>query len=114
MNTLLTVEKGPITSVYENIQLIMYAGCEYELWGKNGDITTVDTVSVNVYFQSQCSNVALYAPGNNWLVNKNSNNILNVAFTGYDINNKYLESIRLQYRKTGGSWETVAIIQNLL
>jgi hypothetical protein len=110
MNTLLTVEKGPITSVYENLKLIMYAGCEYELWGKNGDITTVDTVSIDVYFQTQCSNVALYAPGNNWLVNKNSNNILNVAFTGYDVNNKYLESIRLQYRKTGGSWETVAII----
>jgi hypothetical protein len=98
----LSVEKGPLASNYENIGLYIEPTCDLSsiTFNEGGDYT-----SFNVSFQSECSNVALHLPCNNWLINKNSNNILNVAFTGYDLNNKYLEGITLQIRKEGEGWK---------
>jgi hypothetical protein len=59
---------------------------------------------INVYFQSQCSNVALNLPGDGWKITKSSNNKLNISLTGYDKNNPSLESIRFEYRLKGEGW----------
>lgn len=100
----LTVEKGPLANNYDSIGIMMYPPCEYDLWGENGDVINADTAWIFVDFQSQCSNVSLHLPGNNWLVNQNNNNILDVAFTGYDINNEFFKSVTLQYKREGEGW----------
>lgn len=100
----LTVERGPLASTYDSIGIMMFPPCEYSLWENNGNITSSDTAWIFVDFQSQCSNVALHLPGDGWLVNQNNNDILNVAFTGYDLNNEMLESVTLQYKKEGQGW----------
>ncbi len=100
----LTVERGPLASTYDSIGIMMFPPCEYSLWEDNGNITSSDTAWIFVDFQSQCSNVSLHLPGESWLVNQNNNDILNVAFTGYDLNNENLESITLQYKKQGQGW----------
>jgi hypothetical protein len=110
----LTVERGPLAASYDSIGIMMYPPCEYDLWGDGGDITSADTAWIFVNFQSSCSNVALHLPGDGWLVNQNNNNILNVAFTGYDKNNKNLESITLQYRREGQGWIDEATISKEL
>lgn len=102
--TYLTVEQGPLASNYTNIGIMMYPPCEYELWQNNGAITSGDTAWITVNFETECSNVALINPGNNWLVNQNDNDILTVDFSGYDLNNPYLESLTLQYKERGGGW----------
>lgn len=104
----LSVEKGPLASNYENIGLYIEPTCDLSslTFNEGGDYTTF---SVN--FQSQCSNVTLHLPENNWLVNKNSNDILHVAFTGYDLNNKFLESITLQTRKEGEGWKDAITVK---
>lgn len=106
----LTVERGPLAASYDSIGIMMYPPCEYDLWGQGGDITSADTAWIFVNFQTNCSNVALHLPGDGWLVNQNNNNILNVAFTGYDLNNKNLESITLQYKREGQGWIDEATI----
>lgn len=100
----LTVERGPLASNYDSIGIMMYPPCEYDLWGEGGDVTSADTAWIFVNFQTDCSNVALHLPGDGWLVNQNNNNILDVAFTGYDMNNDNLESITLQYKREGQGW----------
>ena len=115
LQTLLTVERGPTAAVYENLQITMYPDCELAMWRDGGTLAQGDTVSIDVYFKSQCSGIALYAPGDNWLVNKHSNNKLQVTLSGYDRNNAFLEKVFLQYRKisSGGQahgWQTAAEI----
>lgn len=100
----LTVEKGPQATNYNRIGIMMFPSCEMEQWDEGGDITSGDTAWVYVDFQSECSNVALHSPGDGWLVNHNNNNLLHISFTGYDANNKKLESITLQYKKEGQGW----------
>ena len=103
-NIALTVEKGPLAATYDSIGIMMYPPCEYSLWEDNGNVTSGDTAWIFVDFQSDCSNVSLHLPGDGWLVNQNNNDILNVAFTGYDLNNPALESITLQYKREGQGW----------
>lgn len=106
----LTVEKGPFAASYDSIGIMMYPPCELDIWGNGGDVTNADTAWIFVNFQTNCSNVALHLPGDGWLVNQNNQNILNVAFTGYDMNNDYLQSITLQYKREGQGWIDVTTI----
>ena len=104
-NIALTVEKGPLAATYDSIGIMMFPPCEYALWEDNGNITGGDTAWIFVDFQSECSNVALHLPGDGWMVNQNNNNMLDVAFTGYDLNNENMESISLQYKREGEGWK---------
>ncbi len=98
---LLTVERGPLANTYEDLKVVMYAAC---------DEGQADTITFTVNFQSQCSEVQLYLPDNNWVANASSNNNLYVVFTGYNMNDPNLIDVRLQYRRTGQGWSTATII----
>ncbi len=98
LNATLTIERGPLASVYEGIQLLMYPTCQEV--GSGASVSEL----INVTFQSECSNVALSLPGENWHLNKDNDNKLNVALTGYDKNNPYLESVSFEYRRKGEGW----------
>ncbi|WNJ20087.1 T9SS type A sorting domain-containing protein [Pontibacter sp. G13] len=110
VQTYLTVERGPVASEYTRIGIMMYPPCEYELWQNNGAITQGDTAWISVSFETECSDVTLTDPGDNWLVNQNSNNILPVTFSGYDLNNPFLEQVALQYKQPGEAWLDVITI----
>ncbi len=57
---------------------------------------------------SKCN---IHQPSDGWLVNKNSNNILKVSFTGFDINNDFLESISLEIKNDNdGIWKPTDVI----
>jgi hypothetical protein len=101
----LTVEAGPKAANYSNIGIMMYPPCEYELWENNGNLINGDTFYITVNFQSECSNVTLRNPTDNWLVNANNNDLLAVDFTGYDLNNPFLESLTLEYKPDGLGWQ---------
>ncbi len=107
----LTVEKGPRAANYEDIGIMMYPECEYDLWGNNGDLVNGDTFWITVNFESECSYVNLQNPVDKWLVNGNSDNKLLVDFSGYDLSNPYLESIHLDYKLDGQGWQDGLEIQ---
>ncbi|MCK5076290.1 MAG: hypothetical protein KAR38_07935, partial [Calditrichia bacterium] len=102
----LTVERGPLAYDYENLQIMFYPPCQYELWQNNLPIMIADTVMFSVHFQSPCSEVNLLLPENNWVVNLSNNDTLQVIINDYDIDNPYLESLKFQYRRMGENWET--------
>ena len=62
-----------------------------------------DTATFNVHFTPPCSGVLIFAPGNNWVVNKAGNNTLPVTITGYDTTNAQLQYISLEYSANGGN-----------
>jgi hypothetical protein len=98
---LITVERGPLANTYEDLQVVMYPPCDEGL---------ADTVTFSVNFQSQCSEVQLYLPDNNWVANASNNNNLYTVFTGYNMNDPNLIDVRLQYRRTGQGWQTATIV----
>ncbi len=105
----LTVERGPLAFDYENLQLMLYPPCEYEIWQQNMPLSIVDTVTFSVHFTGSCSQAALLLPENNWVVNQSDNDTLQVIITGYNINNPYLENLKLQYRRYGQNWQTAYV-----
>ncbi len=100
----LTVEQGPSAANYEDIAVMMYPPCEYELWENNGNLTSGDTVWISANFQSECTNISLNEPVQGWLVNGNSNNSLLFDLAGYDLNNPYFESVTIEYKPNGQGW----------
>lgn len=101
----LEVKQGPRANSYERIGLMMYPPCEYDIWQNNGSITGGDTAWITVNFKSECSAVSIVEPDDNWFINATTGTELVLDIGGYDRNNKYLESITLQYRREGSDWE---------
>ena len=101
-NLVLSFDQGPLASLYENIAVMVYPTCEYPLWQDNGNLTNSDTAWIKkIEWQTSCTDVALNAPDDGWLVNQQSNDIIHATFTGYDVNNELFQSMTLQLKKEG-------------
>jgi hypothetical protein len=103
-DVVMSVSKGPKAVNYQNIGIMMYPPCEYELWENNGNITSGDTAWVTVNFQTECTPVSIVNPDPNWFINDRSGQVLTVDFGGYDKDNGYLETITLEYKRQGTNW----------
>jgi len=97
----MAIERGPIAYSYPNLQLRLYSPC---------DPSIADTVTFSVNYISPCSQVDLFRPYNNWLVNQASNDSLQVIIRDYDLNNLNLVSVGFEFRKVGEDWNTAFII----
>ena len=93
----MAVERGPLAYSYPNLKLEFASACD-------GSIDTSVTFSVN--YQSPCSNVNLFRPYDNWLVNQASHDSLQIIIRDYDKNNPNLISLGLEYRRIGEGWNT--------
>lgn len=100
----MNVSKGPKAVSYQNIGIMMYPPCEYELWEDNGSITSGDTAWITINYQTECTSVSIEEPNNNWFINDRTSQILTVDFGGYDKDNAYLETLTLEYKRQGSSW----------
>lgn len=110
------VFKGPLSSIYEDLALVMFSTCDNTLDDIDENAKSKPQVNLNAYFQSLCSQVDLFRPGNNWLVNQSNDNKLFVAFSKYDASESSpLTSVTLEYRKlnTGfldNQWASVVTV----
>ncbi len=101
-NLVLSFDQGPLASVYENVAVMIYPPCEYELWQDNGNLVNADTAYISrIEWQTICTDVALSLPDDGWLVNQQSNDTIHAAFAGYDTNNELFESLTIQIKKEG-------------
>lgn len=111
-NMVLSFDKGPLASTYQDVAIMIYPVCEYPLWQDNGNLTNSDTAWIRrIEWQTVCTDVALHNPDDGWLVNQQSNNKLRVTFSGYDVNNPLFQSLTLQIKKEGGGYVDQVTIQ---
>lgn len=103
----LEVIRGPRAASYENIGIMIYPPCEYEIWQANGNVTGGDTMYITVNFETECSPVAIVNPGNNWFINSSTPSALTVDLGGYERKNRYLESLTLEMKGPGFDWKDV-------
>ena len=90
----LTVNRGQIEYVYENLKLRFASVCDDDIFVER-DIT--------VEFLPVCSEVSLSAPEQYFVVNTESNNTLPCIIGGYSLQDETLEKIELQYRRVGSA-----------
>jgi len=101
----LTVERGPLAYDYDNLKLIMVPPCEYDAYNDNTKLA--DTITFSVHFASSLSNAVIAYPSNDWKIEQDDPDSMQVVINEYNAQNKYLDAIKFQYRKPNGSWNDV-------
>jgi hypothetical protein len=129
----LTVNRGPVAFDYDSLGIFMASECMlahsrglgYDLSNTRGgfDPDTGEPLTegpyesedlakfykefrVNVEYIEPCTPIDITVPMDNWVVTPNQNERLSVTLSGYDNEDPDLDTVRLQYRPTGGdgSW----------
>ena len=110
----ITLEKGPDSMDYDNIQLVLHSTCQYDpvVYAHN----IADTVSLSAHFLPACSDVHLTAPTDQWLLNTaapqtiqgtDTVQYLPVVLDQYDLNKNLFDHIALQYKPSSSpNWIT--------
>ncbi|MBB4079184.1 hypothetical protein GGR28_001804 [Lewinella aquimaris] len=104
----LDVQRGPRASNYQDIGIMVYPPCEYELWQDNGVLRNADTAYIQLLnFSTECTNISLRYPFNNWVVNAASPALMKTTLSGYDLNNEKFESVSLEVRREGEGYAEI-------
>lgn len=98
----LTISKGkPDVMHYDSLALILTSQCQYN--PETYQEVIADTVYFSVHFTPTCTDVEIKNMQDNWLVNYDNNNQVNITLDKFDINHGALESIKFEYSRIGGS-----------
>lgn len=103
---LITVSKPDNSDDYDfnGLRVKFAPECEANYAG----VTEGYTLPFDVNFAKPCSDVEIYIPNDNWVLNTYNQDTLSVTFTGYDLGQSYLDSIMLQYSPLAESnWYTI-------
>lgn len=95
-----TVERGPNAYDYDDLKIVLYSHCEYDLaldGLNNYQPFIADTVSFSVHYKQPCSEVEITNPGDGWLLDAAANDTLWITVQGYELNTMFSE-IKLQFR----------------
>ncbi|MBB4080305.1 hypothetical protein GGR28_002935 [Lewinella aquimaris] len=107
----LAVKRGPLASNYQDIGVMVYPPCEYELWQDNGSLVNADTAYITqLNFATECSDVTLREPFNGWIINRNSGDSLSTTFSGYDRNNDSLENLVIELKPEGKGYREIYVV----
>ena len=86
----LTVERGAIEYLYEDIVVRFASEC---------DENVLEEVSISVEFEPEtCSIASFISPTNGFIVNNNSQNVQTIVLTSYNLQNPELQKIDLEYK----------------
>lgn len=102
-----TLDKGPISYDYEDIQIKMFSECE------SNDSLFTRYLSLNASFIEPCSPVDISFPLQGFVITPATENILSITLNEYNKNDDDLEVIRLQYRSIGGDGSWINISETL-
>jgi len=105
INSIITVEAGPLYFDYDSLDLMFYSPCEYELG------TGKAQVHLRLYFSfvPPCQTMNIYSPLDQFVVNSLHPDTLNFDLGGFPYGWNYQKNIQIQYKPvTGSVWNTIA------
>lgn len=103
--TLFVTKQSASVFDYEDIKLLLVSACDLDL----------DEANFSVFFQPGCSDISLKTPNDLWTVNTFTvpENILEVSFDKYDLQNERFKYAAFQYKATSSSqWTTNRFFYN--
>lgn len=101
-----TVERPPESDVYEfeNLRIKFAPECETTYAG----VTEGYTLPFTANFARPCSEISIYEPNDDFVVNLETDDTLYVTITDYDLNQSYFDEIEMQYSPVAEeSWYTI-------
>ncbi|MEM9338636.1 MAG: LamG-like jellyroll fold domain-containing protein [Bacteroidota bacterium] len=97
----LTIAKGQAdVFAYDSIGLILSSTCQFDPTSSQADIA--DTVYVSVEFKPECSGVDLTSFNDNWVLNYEDGNTIQVTMEDFNATHSTLEKISFQYKTLSG------------
>lgn len=99
----LSLHKNPKYDTYEDVKIMMYSTCEFEGYKNYGSALVADTVTLSAYFIPSCGDIAMTKPSNNWVINEDSNNEMEIVVEGLGTIDESFKSLYIQYRPEGSS-----------
>ena len=109
----LTVAKGPDSLNYENLQIIIYPGCQYD-WGTSDEYDIADTISFSTYFLPTCTDIVIHDTDDDWLVNNADTNLLTLKLEDYNINYYSLRDVYFDYKFENEPWTPIEPQSNVV
>lgn len=102
----------------DSIGVMMYPSCEYVIWSDGGNIENADTAWFKILWTSPCSEVNVFSPQDNWLINNATGDNLPIVLTDYDVNAGNFQHLRIDYREVSpqnislpdGGWINLTIL----
>lgn len=113
VNKTLTIQKGPDSLNYVNMQLVIYPECQYD-WGTSDEYHIADTVSFSVYFLPTCTDLTISDNDDDWLVNLSDSNVVSLKLSNYNINYYSFEDVYLDYKFENEPWTPIAEISSIV
>ena len=86
---------------YDSIGVILHSACQFDPSDVQADIA--DTVYISAHFQPECTSVDIESMQDNWILNYDDNETMNVTLTDYDVNHSTLDMLEFQYKTLTGN-----------
>ena len=112
----IAVYRGPEEYVYDPIDIEIMPPCEIaiaEAKGADAAVQGMDNIELTVSYKEPCSESIVSFPEDGWIVDAShaDGDTLKVTISDYDLENEYVEQLKLQYRRNGlGDWFNAEII----
>ncbi|TPW14113.1 MAG: hypothetical protein DUF11, partial [bacterium] len=112
----LTVARGPVAYLYEDLQLVLIPVCEFDYWRATGVAQLADTVTFTVKFRAPCGDVTLFEPQPGWRYNQEQSiaagNVIRLTLDDFDLElseTDSLDAVGAEYRPVGtDTWLPIA------
>ncbi|MCF7918325.1 MAG: T9SS type A sorting domain-containing protein [Candidatus Cloacimonetes bacterium] len=99
VENILSIERGPVEYIYNNLQFMLVPPGQYAVWENGGPMELAAYAQVSVEFQQPASEVHIAVPQDNWLITSaDEGDTLWVTMDGYNRFATNLVSIDLKYR----------------
>ncbi|MCA9759728.1 MAG: hypothetical protein KDA27_28280, partial [Candidatus Eisenbacteria bacterium] len=102
----LTVAQGPRRFLYEDIELLAIAPCEFERFQNGGPLQLEDRVRFTVSFAAPCSDIRLFEPVSGWAFNieesMRTNDSLSVTLKDFELqigDDEFIEAVGAEYMR---------------
>ena len=103
INKTLTVSKGPgPVYEYDSLLVIIYAPCQYAA-GTSDNEDIADSIYISAHFLPKCTDVTLATPEDQWVLNNDFNDTMEINIIDYNYNTFDLQRLRLDYKPSESS-----------
>lgn len=100
INLPLVIQRGPLAYDYNDIEIVALTACDIDNGnvssGDNYNSDIVDMVKLSAHFQTECQSVEIVRPWNGEIATED---LQPLSYTGFDVNDKNLQSVTLQVKK---------------
>ena len=92
---------------HDSILFVLASTCQYDE-GSDFDLDIADSIWISVDFVPACTDITLRKPEDNWVLNTNSKDKMDLVITDYNVNVEGFKSFSLEYKLANEpNWQTM-------